>query len=72
MEIKELLKTKTEEYQKLVAQLQALENQRAVLIQEILRMEGELRVLKELDGMGRLSPYLEVKPDGKVVQVGEG
>ncbi len=48
MEIKELLKAKTEDYQKLVAQLQALENQRATIIQEILRMEGEMRVLKEL------------------------
>ncbi len=50
MEIKELLKTKTEEHAKLVAQFQAMENQRAAVIQEILRMEGELRVLKELDG----------------------
>lgn len=72
MEIKELLRAKTEEYGKLVAQLQAMENQRAALIQEILRMEGELRLLKELDGKGRLEPYLEVRPDGKVAQVGEG
>ncbi len=50
MEIKELLKAKTEEHQKLVAQFQALENQRAAVIQEILRMEGELRLLKNLDG----------------------
>ena len=50
MEIKELLKAKTEEHQKLMAQLQAMENQRAAIIQEILRMEGELRLLKELDG----------------------
>ena len=49
MKIKELLKAKTEDYQKLVAQLQALENQRATLIQEILRMEGELRLLKSLN-----------------------
>jgi hypothetical protein len=48
MEIKELLKAKTEEHQKLVDQLRAMENQRAVVIQEILRFEGELRVLREL------------------------
>lgn len=48
MEIKELLKAKTEEHQKLVDQLRAMENQRAALIQEILRFEGEMRVLREL------------------------
>lgn len=51
MEIKELLAQKQAQHQQLVQQLQALENQRGGLIQEILRMEGELRLLKELDGV---------------------
>ena len=41
--------TKTEaRHRELMVQLQALENQRAAIIQEILRIEGEMRVLKEL------------------------
>lgn len=57
MEIKELLADAEKRHRELVAQAQALqaqqqhlEVQRQELIAEILRVEGEMRVLRSLDG----------------------
>jgi len=48
--IKELLKQKENEYKQIALQIQQLQTQINRLLQEALRIEGELRVLQRLDG----------------------
>ena len=49
-ELDTLLKSKTEQHQMLIAQHRVLEEKKQALIQEILRLEGEIRLLQQLDG----------------------
>ena len=48
MDLKKLLAEKQAMYEALVKQLQDLEARRKLLIEEILRLEGEIRILRQL------------------------
>ena len=50
MNIKEQLKDAQKRQQEVVAQISTLEQQRQLLLQEALRLDGELRLLKRMDG----------------------
>ena len=48
--IKEQLKDAQKRLQEVVTQINGLEQQRQLLLQEALRLDGELRLLKRMDG----------------------
>ena len=48
--IKEQLEDAQKRQQKVVAQISTLDQQRQLLLQEALRLDGELRLLKRMDG----------------------
>ena len=48
MDVKKLLEEKQTTYEALIKQLEQLEAQRRLLYEEILRLEGEIRILKQL------------------------
>jgi len=48
MDVKKLLAEKQTKYEVLVRQVQQLDAQRKLLIEEALRLEGEIRILKQL------------------------
>jgi len=48
MDLKKLLAEKQATYEALAKQLQDLEARRKLLIEEILRLEGEIRILRQL------------------------
>ena len=48
--IKAQLEDAQKRQQEVVAQINALEQQRQLLLQEALRLDGELRLLKRMDG----------------------
>jgi len=50
MNIKEQLKDAQKRQQEVVAQISTLDQQRQLLLQEALRLDGELRLLKRMDG----------------------
>jgi len=50
MNIKEQLKDAQKRQQEVVAQISTLEQQKQLLLQEALRLDGELRLLKRMDG----------------------
>jgi len=48
MDVKKLLVEKQATYEALVRQIQQLDAQRKLLIEEALRLEGEIRILRQL------------------------
>ena len=48
--IKEQLEDAQKRQQEVVAQISTLEQQKLLLLQEALRLDGELRLLKRMDG----------------------
>jgi len=50
MNIKEQLKDAQKRQQEVVAQISTLEQQKQLLLREALRLDGELRLLKRMDG----------------------
>ena len=48
--IKEQLEDAQKRQQEVVAQISTLDQQRQLLLQEALRLDGELRLLKRMDG----------------------
>ena len=50
MNIKEQLKDAQKRQQEVVAQISTLDQQRQLLLQEALRLDGELRLLIRMDG----------------------
>jgi len=48
VDVKKLLAEKQATYEALVRQIQQLDAQRKLLVEEALRLEGEIRVLKQL------------------------
>ena len=48
--IKEQLEDAQKRQQEVVAQISTLEQQKQLLLQEALRLDGELRLLKRMDG----------------------
>ena len=48
--IKEQLEDAQKRQQEVVAQINALEQQKQLLLREALRLDGELRLLKRMDG----------------------
>ena len=55
MRVEEILRQKEAEYRRLLDQIRALDAQRQMLYEELLRVEGELRLLRTLQ---------EVEKDG--------
>ena len=51
--IKEQLKDAQKRQQEVVAQINALEQQKQLLLQEALRIDGEIRLLQRMDGEGK-------------------
>lgn len=50
MNIKKHLEDAEKKQQKVIAQMRELESQKQALLQEALRIDGEIRLLKRLDG----------------------
>ena len=50
--IKEQLADATKRQREVVAQINAIEQQKQLLLQEALRIDGELRLLKRMNGDG--------------------
>ena len=50
MDIKAQLEDAQKRQQEVVAQISTLEQQKQLLLQEALRLDGELRLLKRMDG----------------------
>ena len=48
MRVEEILRQKEAEYRRLLDQIRALDAQRQMLYEELLRVEGELRLLRTL------------------------
>ena len=48
MKVEEILRQKEAEYRRLLDQIRALDAQRQMLYEELLRVEGELRLLRTL------------------------
>jgi len=51
MKVEEILRQKEAEYRRLLDQIRALDAQRQMLYEELLRVEGELRLLRTLKGV---------------------
>ena len=51
--IKSQIEDAQKRQQEVVEQINALEQQRQLLLQEALRIDGELRVLRRMDGHGK-------------------
>ena len=52
-DIKSQIEDAQKRQQEVVEQINALEQQRQLLLQEALRIDGELRVLRRMDGHGK-------------------
>ena len=50
MKIKEQMEDAHKRQQKVIAQMRELESQKQALLQEALRIDGEIRLLKRMDG----------------------
>ena len=53
MDIKAQLEDAQKRQQEVVAQISTLEQQKQLLLQEALRIDGEIRLLQRMDGEGK-------------------
>ena len=56
IDTKSLMEQKTKQFQELQARLGELDRQRTSMIEELMRLQGEYRLLQSLDGKGEGPP----------------